>query len=724
MNISSMVKEQYDEDGNCLYIGHYEFCDGILGKGSFGTVRLARRIQVEGNISVISGSTHSSAHNVFLSRQSSTKRILPRAAELKKSKSADDIFNFNLEDELDYQDEESEEDKEDELEESDSDLDLDGSGSGSDESEAKVKKVKLKGNPTEEDHSHRNVSSNQVVGQLGLMVRHTFESVSSNIGNFLHDDHPKNADEEGLVACKIYSKSILKRIRHMERDKKTRRMKVHTALEQVEHEIALMKKMHHPNIVPLFEVIDSPESDALYMFIQYMPLGEILSYQEDGTFQRVFKKGEEKLMGYSEKEDLEGNTIGRFDEEHASLFFVDILHGLAYLHQHHICHRDLKPENILLDGRGTVKIADFGVSHFFEEEDDEAFLTDDEADFDTRSVEEMEEEILRETCLTRQDTDDALNMAKMGNQGKLSKTEGTFCFWSPEMCAGNQAFSGYAADMWAAGICLYIFVSGRLPFFADVPTELFEKIAENEIPFQGRGFSEGLVNLLQLCLNKDHTERAGVGECLKHEYLVEARQKRSHQLSAEFATSLERSVLVDDDDVRKAFRMVTHVNPVALLQNATVKLKDSFIAARDRLSMGSRTSSWRSSDDDGSIIHRKVSMHSERKAGDSKATLSQATSNVSDLSYVSSDGEREPLATTKKTGLSTIPQLRSTSFSAHEQDVSCNSERGAAMAHARDESKSSRRKGRRRFSLPSRRPSFNRKSKRSSKRTSKNCVIQ
>jgi len=100
-----------------------------------------------------------------------------------------------------------------------------------------------------------------------------------------------------------------------------------------------MKKLSHPNLVALYDVIDSPESDNLYMIIEYMPLGEILSYQDDGTFSRKPPRPGQKQM--------EGVINGHFDEAHAALFFVDILHALGYLHQHHICHRDLKPENIL-----------------------------------------------------------------------------------------------------------------------------------------------------------------------------------------------------------------------------------------------------------------------------------------------------------------------------------------------------------------------------------------
>jgi len=68
-----------------------------------------------------------------------------------------------------------------------------------------------------------------------------------------------------LVAVKIFRKSVLKRKRTMERDKETRKMLVKTALEKVEREIALMKKLAHPNLVEFYEAIDSPDSDVLYL---------------------------------------------------------------------------------------------------------------------------------------------------------------------------------------------------------------------------------------------------------------------------------------------------------------------------------------------------------------------------------------------------------------------------------------------------------------------------
>lgn len=56
---------------------------------------------------------------------------------------------------------------------------------------------------------------------------------------------------------------------------------------------------------------------------------------------------------------------GRMFRAEIDSYFKQILSGVAYLHSMGVAHRDIKPENIILDGKGGVKIVDFGVSDVF-----------------------------------------------------------------------------------------------------------------------------------------------------------------------------------------------------------------------------------------------------------------------------------------------------------------------------------------------------------------------
>ncbi|KAJ9475295.1 putative serine/threonine-protein kinase HSL1 [Pseudozyma hubeiensis] len=112
-------------------------------------------------------------------------------------------------------------------------------------------------------------------------------------------------------------------------------------LTLIRHEIAILKKLHHPNVVQLFEVLDDPTKDNLYMVFEYCPDGTVI--------------------------DVKPNVNTKpLPEDVARLYFVQILMGIEYLHENDIVHRDIKPDNILLtDNRKTCKIVDFGVSEMF-----------------------------------------------------------------------------------------------------------------------------------------------------------------------------------------------------------------------------------------------------------------------------------------------------------------------------------------------------------------------
>lgn len=183
----------------------------------------------------------------------------------------------------------------------------------------------------------------------------------------------------------------------------------------------------------------------------------------------------------------------------------------------------------------------------FDDESITDMLSDDENDEDNDEIHDRKSN--RHTKLSREDTDSALIMTSMFERGLLNKTEGTWCFWSPEMCNSDfKVFSGYAADLWAAGVCLYIFTTGKLPFFSMVPSELFGLIEKADLQYDALELSTTLKELLAMMLEKDPSSRAGVGDCLKHEFCKKARGQRINELGTEFHES-ERDIVLTNDEL-------------------------------------------------------------------------------------------------------------------------------------------------------------------------------
>ena len=101
------------------------------------------------------------------------------------------------------------------------------------------------------------------------------------------------------------------------------------------HEIAVHRKIHHPNIVQL--IGHTPlNKEFVYLLMEYFPNGSLRSALD--------KKGKELTWSIRLK------------------IASDIAKAMYFLHGRNILHRDLKAANIMVDTHFEAKLADFGES--------------------------------------------------------------------------------------------------------------------------------------------------------------------------------------------------------------------------------------------------------------------------------------------------------------------------------------------------------------------------
>ncbi|CAM9347293.1 unnamed protein product, partial [Phaeothamnion confervicola] len=296
-------------------------------------------------------------------------------------------------------------------------------------------------------------------------------------------DGDGDCDAGELVAIKIFKRSLLRKHHRLGNERGA--LLAGDGLSQVQKEVAILKSVSHQNLVGLKEVIDDPDADSLYLVLEYIAGGPVMVVHDAAT--------------HSYRSPITG---GALPAPMAASFFSDILCGLEFLHKNLICHRDIKPDNVLVDSRGVAKLNDLGLAHYFEQES------------------------LRPAASVG-------SLMRSRSRAQLDNTQGTWCFWAPEMCSEDQ-FNGLGADMWAAGVCLWVMCFGTVPFWDELPTELFEKIEKGRLPFpipsvlqqalpplpsHERERRRQLRDLLERLLERDPLRRMTIEEACEHPWV-------------------------------------------------------------------------------------------------------------------------------------------------------------------------------------------------------------
>lgn len=155
-------------------------------------------------------------------------------------------------------------------------------------------------------------------------------------------------------------------------------------------------------------------------------------FADDGSFFIV--------MEYVAGEDLRQllTREGRLPEVRVRGILSQLFAGLVHAHGYGVVHRDLKPENVMLSPRRgvgeLVRLVDFGIA--------------------------------------------LLNDPRVSGGGR--KPQGTIGYIAPELLLGGQA--SFASDLYAASVCGYELLTGRLPFDAPSPLVYGQQLISRDPP--------------------------------------------------------------------------------------------------------------------------------------------------------------------------------------------------------------------------------------------------
>jgi serine/threonine protein kinase len=257
--------------------------------------------------------------------------------------------------------------------------------------------------------------------------------------------HCKNKKDHKTYAMKIIEKSLIIK---------------DNLLDMVKREIKIQKSLHHPHVLKLQAYFE--DNSRVYILLDYCENGSLFHYMN----------GKRKLI-----------------EDEAFIYFFQTCIGIDYLHKHNIIHRDLKPENLLLDGKGNIKISDFGWS------------------------------------------------ALVANNKARNTFCGTLDYLPPEMIY-NKPHS-YSADLWSIGVLLYELCHGKGAFAGDNLKTKTENIVMGNISPIDQSLSHDYKDLLYSLLKIDQEKRIEFQAVFQHPWVV--------KFAAKFNINIQKMVYKQKD---------------------------------------------------------------------------------------------------------------------------------------------------------------------------------
>lgn len=186
---------------------------------------------------------------------------------------------------------------------------------------------------------------------------------------------------------------------------------------------------------------------------------------------------------------------GQYSEREAAKLIKTIVGVVEACHSLGVMHRDLKPENFLFlstDEEAALKATDFGLSVFY----------------------------------------------KPGET--FSDVVGSPYYVAPEVL---RKLYGPEADVWSAGVILYILLSGVPPFWAETEMGIFRQILQAKLDFDSEpwpGISDSAKDLIRKMLDRNPKTRLSAHEVLCHPWIVDDRMAPDKPLDSAVLSRLKQ----------------------------------------------------------------------------------------------------------------------------------------------------------------------------------------
>jgi len=167
----------------------------------------------------------------------------------------------------------------------------------------------------------------------------------------------------------------------------------------------------------------------------------------------------------------------RLPETECRALFTQMLAAIHCCHTNYIVHRDVKLDNFLLNADQTkILLCDF---------DQCAFISPD-------------------------------------GSTRFTQRCGTLPYSSPAIL-DERPCTGISEDVWSLGICLYIMLCGRFPFYDKEPNMIEQKIKTERLSFPKNIIAEASQDLIGSILKKNRLNRANIKQIFSHPWMTEAK---------------------------------------------------------------------------------------------------------------------------------------------------------------------------------------------------------